>query len=379
VRWAKGGSRAAAGDRAAVPADVPGASSAADAAQIQALLTSLSETRLAVSADLSAAAGALEDGRADIAADVIAGARGELAVLRAAARRRERAPSPSPRLVSAGAGASRSSEPLRAPFLAGSEPPERRRPHLVARALAGAAALAIAVTVLPHVAGGASHPATDASQAGQPLNLRLANSEFSLLRQRLGSADASPAAILAAGRRWQHTVASGLPAASAQRGTASAIVTMLREERSLMTDAPALRSPSSRSVSAALATASDALLARLRQLADPEVLALLPTVIAALPAPLAKLPLPRTTSPAEATPSPSSAAGEATTPPLQTQPSTGPTSPAPPLPTNGTLPVDPHKVLPVPLPSPLGQLGGGAVGGLGQTVGTVLNGLGLSQ
>ena len=381
MRWSKGGSRAATGGGdPATAANRPegGAGSGNrliespngnDAAQIQALLHTLSQVRLAVSADLSAAAGALEDERADIAAEVIAGARGELADLRAQARGREHAPSPFPRKPAA--------PPARVP---GEQP--RRPSHRLARALAGAAALVVAIAVVPQITRGAGHPAPGAAgvTAVQPSpDIRLASSEFTTLSRQLLAADAAPATILAAERSWQGAIAGSLPSASTSVTAASAIVTMLRRQRALILASPALRVPANRELATSLAASSQNLLARLRRLADPHVLAALPTVLGALP-----LPGPDATTAPAAGASPTPATSDAPTGPtsstgtgsLPTPADPGSSAPTPPLPS--PIP-GPGQVPPVPLPSTLGQLTGGAAGDgdLGQTVGNVLNGLGL--
>jgi hypothetical protein len=378
VRWSKGGSRAATGG------GDPG-SGADDAAQIQALLQSLSQVRLAVSADLSAAAGALEDDRADIAAEVIAGARGELAELRAAARRRESAPSPFPRKVPVSVGGPSATGPRSDPEPRVPEQEIRRPRHRVARALAGAAALAVAIAVIPQVAGGSSHASNGASAAigteASP-DIRLASSEFTELSQRLLAADAAPATILAAERTWQSAVATSLPNASTDVTAASAVVTMLRQERALLAVSPALSAPANRSLASSLAASSQSLLSRLRQIADPKVLAILPTVLNALAAPTtttapvaAATPAPGTgTAPSEPATGTGTEAGTLPTPPAGSTGATNPQAPPSAPASNDPLP-SPGPTL----PSTLGQLTGGGTdsGGLGQTVGNVLNGLGL--
>ena len=386
MRWSKGGSRAATGGDAAA-----NGSGAHDAAQIQALLQALSQVRLAVSADLSAAAGALEDDRPDIAADVIAGARAELAELRAAARRREPVPSPFPRKVPVTAGAPGVTDPQAAPEPGVPEQQIQRPRHLLARALAAAAALAVAITVIPQVTRGSSHSTTGAAgtaAAEQSPSIRLASSEFTVLSQRLLAADAAPATIVAAARSWQGAVASSLPSASTQPATASAVVTMLQQERTLLQVSPALRAPANRPLATSLAANSQSLLTRLRQLAGPQVLAILPTVLGALPLPgpgVTTGPQAGTTpAPSTAPSRPASGTGSGSLP-SSAVPSAGTTNPAAPpsAPASiGPLPLpqpDPGNVLPLPLPSTLGQLTGGGTdsGSLGQTVGNVLNGLGL--
>jgi hypothetical protein len=383
VRWSNGGSRAAtSGSETAA-----NGSGADDAAQIQALLHSLSQVRLAVSADLSAAAGALEDDRADIAADVIAGARRELAEFRAAAHRREFAPSRFPRKVPVVVGGSGAAEPPVASEFRIPAQGIRPRQRLV-RALAGTAALAVVIAVVPQVVRGGSHPSNGATGAPQSPNIRLASSEFTVLSQRLLAADASPATIVAAERSWQGAVATSLPTASTNVATASAVVAMLREERALLLASPALRAPADRTLTTSLAASSQSLLTRLRQLADPQVLAILPTVLNALPlavpstttAPSAgATPAPGTgTAPTGPTSSTGAGSGSLPTPTVQSTGATNPSAPPSAPASDGPLP-DPGNVLPVPLPSTLGQLtGGGTVsGGLGQTVGDVLQGLGL--
>jgi hypothetical protein len=172
-----------------------------------------------------------------------------------------------------------------------------------------------------------------------------------------------------------------LPTAASQASSASDLVTMLRAERTLLQVSPTLHAPQNRAVAATLATGSDSLLARLRQLATPQILAILPAAIQALPisapskpaAPLAGA----TAAPATVTPP----SGTTVTQP-PTVPTTGATNPAAPQTSTGPVPAPtlaPGLPVPqLPLPS-LGQLTGGGTqgGGLGQTVGDVLNGLGL--
>jgi hypothetical protein len=374
VRWSIGGSRAATGNGDADEA-TPGHS--AEAAQIQELLSELSRVRLAVSADLSAAAGALDDDRPDVASDMMAGARRELRELLDPARPSRLIPTPSTQLVSA--GAETADDKQATPRGSGGGP----RRH-VARALAGAAALAVAIAVLPQIAGGnSSHRAPGAAAAARPSPaMRLASSEFTMFSKQLIAADASPATILAAGRAWQSAVTRDLPSAASQASSAADLVTMLRAERTLLQVSPTLRAPRNHAVAASLATESDSLLARLRQLASPQVLAILPAAIQALPISAPSKP----TSPvAGATP-----ATAAVTPPsgttggeVPTAPTTGATNPTAPQVSSGPVPaptLDPGLLVPqLPLPSTLGQLTGGGTqdGGLGQTVGDVLSGLGL--
>jgi hypothetical protein len=381
-------------ERCAGPDDPAGvASRASEAAEIQALLRSLSQVRLAVSADLSAAAGALEDDRPDIAADVLSGARGELAELRARVRRREHLPSPFPQKVAVSVGGSGTAAPAGDVELRVPDQEVRRPRHLLARALAGAGALAIAIAVIPQITRSSSHPSNGtagATAVQQSPDIRLASSEFTLLSQRLLAADASPATIVTAERSWQGAVASSLPAASANTATASAVVTMLQQERTLLAASPALRAPANQALATALAASSQGLLTRLRELAHPQVLAILPTVLRAVP-------LRPTSASAAPTPGATRTPGVPVTPtgptsgtgtgavPTPAVPSAGATDPSvppsAPAPSGGPvqLPVpDPTQLLPVPLPSTLGQLPGGDDTGLDQTVGSLLNGLGLA-
>ncbi len=407
MRWSKGGSRAATGNGdAAAAANQPERGAAAgdpsinglsanEAAQIQALLHSLSQVRLAVSADLSAAAGALEDGRADIAADVIAGARGELAELRAGVRRRESVPSPFPRKVPvtvAGAGAG-AEQPVDADTRV-SEQAYRRPRHRLASALAGAAALAVAIAVIPQVTRGSSHPSTAAGAQAvqQSPDIRLASSEFTVLSHRLLAADAAPATILAAERSWQGAVSSSLPTASRNAATASSVVTMLRQERTLLFASPALRLPANQALATTLVNSSQNLLTQLRRLADEPVLAILPTVLNALPLPPGSIPT-VTKVGAGPTPAPSTGpasgsgtgvgSGTGTGTGIPTQPAPSPGAPDPTaLPSapasNSPLQLPVPTAVPTPVQSTLSQLTGGAgAGDLGQTVGNLLNGLGL--
>lgn len=374
VRWSIGGARAATGNGDA-HAEMPGQS--VDAARIQALLNDLSRVRLAVSADLSAAAGALDDRRGDIASDVIAGARRELAELRASHGGLQGDSSSLPQLLTVGGSPTDAPEAPITPAI----PAARGGRSRLTRALAAAAVLAVAVAVVPQVARGSSHPSSGTTAAEQSPAIHLASSEFGLLSQRLTAAHETPAAILAAERSWQSAVSSDLPSAATQASGASAVVSMLREERTLLQASPTLRATQNRALAATLAAGTESLLAQLRRLADPQVLAILPTAIQALPIGNPDKPaLPHSS----ATPSPASSATSAPggPSPSPSSPTTGATSPAAPEPSSGTAPLpDPGNglpELPVPLPS-LGQLTGGDTqsGGLGQTVGNVLNGLGL--
>jgi hypothetical protein len=330
----------------------------ADAAQVRALLSQLSRARLSVSAELSAAAGALEDDRADIAADMLAGAQREMSGLRAAARQQPPAPVPAQSIP---------------------DTDSRGGPrHRLARALAGAAALAMAIAVVPQITRSSSHPTTGAAAAGPATPaITLASNAFTALTQRLTAANASPTAILAAGRSWQAAVSHDLPTAAGSVASASSVVTMLRVERTLLQASPALRAPQNRTVAQALDSGPNSLLTQLRRLASPSVLQTLPAIIQALP--LATTSTPGTTV-AGAAPSTGATAPVATGPvqaAVPNAPLAGPTAaPASPAPATSASPA-PTDGVPVPLPSTLGQLTGDGQGGLGQTVGNVLSGLGL--
>ena len=152
-----------------------------------------------------------------------------------------------------------------------------------ARALAGAAALAVAIAVLPQITGSSSSHRSPAAAGAPSPAIHLASSEFTVLSKQLIAADASPAAILAAGRSWQSAVTRDLPSAASAPASASDLVTMLRAERTLLQVSPTLHAPQNRAVATTLATQSDSLLAQLRRLADPQVLAILPAAIQALP------------------------------------------------------------------------------------------------
>jgi hypothetical protein len=342
-----------------------------DAAQIQALLHELSRVRLAVSADLSGAAGALDDNRPDVASDMVAGARRELAELLDPAREKYH-----PKALVSARGASDDESPMEAPERNGRSPR-----HRLGRALAGAAALAVAIAVVPQMTRGSSHPSTGATAAAPSPSMELASSQFAMLSERLAAADASPAAILAAGRSWQAAISRNLPAVAGQAEVASTAVTMLRLERTLLQVSPTLRAPQNRTVAVTLAAASDRLLRQLRSLADPQVLAILPAAIQALPLSPSKPTVPVTGATPAPTTAPAVASGTSAQPPGG--PQAAPTNPAAPqAPTQPTSAPSLGSGLPVPqlpLPSALGQLtGGGTQGdGLSQTVGQVLSGLGL--
>jgi hypothetical protein len=209
--------------------------------------------------------------------------------------------------------------------------------------------------------------------------MSLASSEFTALTQRLTTANASPAAILAAGRSWQRAVANDLPSAATDVTSASTVVTMLRVERTLLQASPTLQAPQNRAVVAALASGPNSLLTQLRRLASPQVLQTLPAVIQVLP--LAGATTPGTTT-AAARPSPATspaATGDGPTlptlPTLPSAPAAGATTP--PTQVASSTPAPPGGIPLPPLPSRLGQLTSSDQGGLSQTVGNVLNGLGL--
>ena len=328
----------------------------ADARDIEELLAGLSRLRLAMSAELSATAGALDAQRPDIASDLLGGARIELQRLRVAVVK-QGARQLAPALTAAGPedtgpiGAARSSGE-------GSVVPRSHRAHRKVkvgnwqgRVLAGALALGLALMALPHSSrDGGSSSKPNAAQV-QSIDVKLVSSEFSTLRQTLQAKSPAAASILAAGQVWHTAVARTLPNASTHATTATQIVALLREERALLAT-PAMGTPAMREAAVELKSSADGLLAQLRSLATTQVLAVLPTAITALPLPT-PIPTPSPTEPPVTTvvvPSPG------VTPPPPTAPST-PVAPVTPAPT-ATVPSVPAPttvatIPPSPLPSPI--------------------------
>jgi hypothetical protein len=330
-------------------ADSPVGEPPSEAQDIQELLAGLSLLRLSMSAELSAAAGALEEQRPDVAADLVGGARIDLEKLRASVAR-ERARELAPAMV----GASPETQPL-----ADSPPesddaapvervvlPARRGVGLgnwQGRILAGALAIGLALMVLPDGGSGGSPAKPGASEAQHQLaDIKLVSSEFSTLRETLLSESPAVASVLAAGLSWHTAVARSLPDASTNATTATQIVEFLREERTLLA-APALGAPRLREATLQLSSSADSLFARLRALASSQVLAVLPVVLTALP-------LPTTPTPATATEAPGT---NIVQPPASTPTPAekgNPVSPANPQP-SFAVPSAPLPSLPIPLRS----------------------------
>jgi hypothetical protein len=328
----------------------------ADAQDIEQLLASLSLLRLAMSAELSAAAGALEEQRPDVAADLVDGAHVELQQLRASVSSR-RARELAPALVGGGP-----EEPLSAigsrqdgdaaPVM--SAVPHARRGvglgHWQGRILAGALAIGLALMVLPHSGSGRAPTRPGAANAQpQAINVKLVSSEFTTLRETLESKTPAAASVLAAARNWHTAVARSLPVASTHAAAATQIVELLREERALL-GTPAMSTPQLRETAIELTNAADSLFARLRALASSQVLAVLPDVLTALPIP-STTPAPAQSSepPSIAVPTPEGTptAPDSSTPASPAAPQ--PTFPAPSSPAPATNPGLP--ALPLPLPS----------------------------
>ncbi len=267
-----------AGDAAAAGSptgsDEAGEAARVDAADIEALLAALAQFRLSAAADLSAVAGALNERRPDVAADVVGGTLRDLEHFRRRTSARllkpsvpvpEAQPSPSANTV----------------------PHPRLGVRWQAKVLAGALAAALTIRVMPHFSDGSGHHAQTgaATAAEQPLNIRLASSEFATLRSTLQSPSPTPGQILAAGQHWQRVIATSLPQAATSVSTATHIVNLLRQERTLLQASPTLRTQSKRSAAVSLRDGSDSLLTHLRAIADERVLAVLPKVLGSLPAP----------------------------------------------------------------------------------------------
>ncbi len=335
------------------------------AAELETLLEALAQLRLSVSADLSAAAGALDCDRPDIASDLLAGTRADLrSVRRRTAERPEvlpetafdAAPAASGELV----GEADGNERLRTL-------PQRRRAGWKGKVLAGAMALAAAVVVVPQVTGGSStsrQPATVAAGADQ---LQLVSAEFAAVRQALTAAHPDAREALSAGARWERALAGELPAAAKNPAAARHIVTLLREERTLLRrSATHPHSTAMRAAALRLGARSQDLFTQLRHLADRTVLATLPAVLDSLPL------LPATPRPATHPTTPPSSADPAAPAPVDgrnaPEPPTSPLPTAPvvrpaPTPTNpsGSLPSVPLPAvpqLPNPLPSVIAPLSG---------------------
>lgn len=333
------------------PADeAPRTADPADAAEIEALLRALSELRLSVSADLSAVAGALDAERPDIAAEVVTGARRDVAHLSSAVKRHE-LPLPIPALVSAGGGSGRASDDADQSPDSGVEPGQTRRRswrgHHAGRILVGAMALALAVVVGPQLGGSSgSKPKPAAAPTVAPsVDFHLVSAEFQQLRSALAAPKPTPTAMLVAGRRWQATVARSLPVAATNVSEAKQVVSLLRQERTLLVAAPTRRTPALRAASTTLISSADTLLATLRSLANAAVLAVLPHEITTLPTTRPHRPVPTAhpTAPKKRT-THQPPAGTTTTPVTPPTRSTGPVAPLP-------LPVPKLPSLPIPVPA----------------------------
>jgi hypothetical protein len=327
----------------------------ADAKDIEELLASLSMLRLAMSAELSAAAGALDDQRPDVAADLVGGARSDLQKLRASVAK-QRARQLTPALVAAEPPSDKAGSGNEAP--PGTVPAPRRTIRRAAwqgRILVGALAVGLVLMVLPHGGGGGQSQQPSAATASQQAtDVRLVSSEFTTLRQTLESKTPALASVMSAGQNWHTAVARTLPIASKQTSTATQIVELLREERALLAT-PAMRAPSMLQAALDLKTSADGLFTQLRALASEQVLAVLPEAITALPLPITSLA--PSASPSTGTgviPPPSDSP---TTPPTAVQTPGTPSSPQPSLvapnsPAPTTAPTVPSLPLPLPIPLP---------------------------
>ena len=331
----------------------------ATAEDVQALIEGLSRLRLSASIDLSAAAGAMDAGRPEVAADLVAGTQVDLAHLRHAFLRREMEANDK-ELVSAGVG-DRSSGGAggisdadsvgspRANESRGRIPAPLRHPG---RILAGVALLAVTLLMAPRLDGGSdgSGGGGSASAAGQSQSpqIRLVSVEFQALQTTLRSPDATPAAVLEAGKKWQRAVTQSLSAASTHIETAGQLVLLLRQERTLISDA-GLQSPALSEATLTLAGGSDTLLNTLRGMAEPPVLRTLPTTITVLPSQPSGTTTPVST-PSTGTATPTTGGSASPAP----EPTTGvPTTPATtPTPTTPAEPTPPDQSSPAPTPSP---------------------------
>lgn len=336
----------------------------ATAEEVQALIEGLSRLRLSASIDLSAAAGAMDAGRPEVAADLVAGTQVDLAHLRHAFLRREQEANQK-ELVSAGVG-DRSSgsgggisdaEPSGSPRAnapRGRIPAPLRHPG---RILAGVALLAVTLLMAPRLDGssggsGASGGGSASGAAGsQSPQIRLVSAEFEALQSTLRSPDATPAAVLEAGKKWQRAVTQSLSAASTHIETATQLVMLLRQERTLISDA-GLQTPALSEATQTLAGGSDTLLDTLRGMAEPPVLQALPTVITVLPSQPGGGTTTAATTPSTGTASPTPSTGGSASP--APEPTTGtPTTPATtPTPTSPAEPTPPDQSSPAPTATP---------------------------
>ncbi len=325
-----GGSEASLSDASDAADDAAGSpppQGAADVADIRALLEDLSRLRLSMSAELSGAAGALEDGRRDIAASMVDSARRDLGEMRAAAIARGSRPAPDG-------------------VVPGARPATRRPLRRTGRALAGAVALALAVVLVPHLAGGSSSPGSSVTTAQSDpgatptIDARLVSDEFEKLRQAVQSPDANPADVLTAARNWQRSLTASLAGAATRPDQAKRIVMLLRKEAELLRTSPQLRSPIMLDAANQLRGNADTVLTQLRSIADTSVLSQLPETIiptsssasvTASPAPLPVAPLPTVPGGVVATP-PTDVPTPVEPAPTPSEPVTTPT-PVPPAPT----------------------------------------------
>ena len=344
----------------------------ATAEDVKALIEGISRLRLAASTDLSAAAGAMDAGRPEVAAELVAGTQVDLARLNHSFLRREQEATER-ELVSAGVGgrvaghaggiadADSSSSP--GANEARNRPAPLRHPG---RILAGVALLAVTLLMAPRLDGGAGSAgnatATAAARSQSP-QIRLVSAEFQALQSALRSPDATAAAVLEAGKNWQRAVSQSLSAASTHVQTASQLVLLLRQERTLISDA-GQQSPALSEATQTLAGGSDTLLDTLRGMAEGPVLEALPTAITVLPSQpsggtstAATNPSTgETTSPAtptpggSASPAPEPTAGTTPTPVTTPTPST-PAQPTPPAPSSPAPTPSPTAVT-TPTPSP---------------------------
>lgn len=341
------------------------ASDAADPADIEALLEILSQLRHTLAADLSAAAGALEDQRPDIASQVLGGARDDLARLREPARQqpvpadvKTREPAAAA-LVAAGAPGLPAPAALQggssaSPDQPGDGPAPRRHRSRYGRLAVSAMALGLAVAVLPRLEATSSHT-TPRPRSTAATGIQLVSAEFSQLRQVLEAPHPTALSLERVGQSWQQAVESSLPTAATQAALANQVVTLLRQERTLvgLVLINASTPSSLRTAATMLNNNADTLLGQLRALAGARVLSAIPTRITALA-------LPQVTSPDASSPATAPArggspaqGGASAVPPASTpttpMPSNTPPPPVLPLPSGLPLPTAPLPGQPLPI------------------------------
>jgi hypothetical protein len=185
------------------------------------------ELRLTLAADLTAAAGAAEDGAEDVAAQIVDADRRELALFARDADRRLR------RLQ-------RGPQPAAADEAADATAARRRRRRRLAIALpvvpmvgALAVSAAAATGVLPMPGAGNDHTSSLSAPALSVSDDTSASSTFREFADVVGS-DPSAAQVIAAADRLHHQLSKLLASSSTDPGSAAQLVQLLRMEQSLL-------------------------------------------------------------------------------------------------------------------------------------------------